>query len=528
MGRTCWQMPRKPRFETSGLAAGVDKWYLDELKELSATATVPEFLQKRERLFELRGQGYCRNDEVDGAGQSTRSLLDEWAAVVKRKLKEQQIFEELCNTFFMTLDDLQVGVHHYEKTVESQLPEVNERFSYAHLKNQLFTDCYERQITNDDMKNQLITKDPQQCLILDSGDEHLCSEILEEGLSADFQDNGLCMTAAEDQFSALTSSDSGQNVRTSEDVLSSDIEQTQLSTYKLGEQLEVALERNGYKGSTLENGQVKDDECDKKQELRNLAAGDSNVALGTEEGDRKESEVEKIYAPGIEGQSPSPVTTTTFSLSDRHIESGCINERSILTECDRCTSACSEFHAVTLEDVTVIGYSQDVQLSTVSSDENQSPEQPRSPDSMSFVRDRSTDSLDELLNGSGLRSGCLRDEMDPQSGRGKLPRSFSDLGCFNWSTHVMKSDLVSNLAECHLNEFRAGNENVGDVIEQAVTNYNSIRGDPTTNVQEIFLPKNCLRHFTFSPIASVNTLYRRLAGSCRVFVNRVFCKRRIS
>uniref|UniRef100_A0A0M3ITR6 Uncharacterized protein n=1 Tax=Ascaris lumbricoides TaxID=6252 RepID=A0A0M3ITR6_ASCLU len=84
MGRTCWQMPQRPRFETSGLAADVDKWYLDELKELSATATVPEFLRKREHLFELRGQGYCKNDVVDDAGQSTRSLLDEWAAVVKR------------------------------------------------------------------------------------------------------------------------------------------------------------------------------------------------------------------------------------------------------------------------------------------------------------------------------------------------------------------------------------------------------------------------------------------------------------
>lgn len=44
----------------------------------------------------------------------------------------------------------------------------------------------------------------------------------------------------------------------------------------------------------------------------------------------------------------------------------------------------------------MIEYSQDIQLSTVSSDGNQPPEESRSPDSMSFVQNRRTDPLDEV------------------------------------------------------------------------------------------------------------------------------------
>uniref|UniRef100_A0A0M3IMU7 RING-type domain-containing protein n=1 Tax=Ascaris lumbricoides TaxID=6252 RepID=A0A0M3IMU7_ASCLU len=326
---------------------------------------------------------------------------------------------------------------------------------------------------SDAMENQLITEDPQEHLILDSEEEQLYPKISDGELSADVQDNDLCMTSPEDQFSAFTSSDSGQNARISEDTISNNIEQTQLSTSKPEEQLEVASERDGCLGNAHESEELRDDECDKKQEGRNLAAGDSNIALDIEEGHREGSDVGKLYASGIEIQSPAPV---------------------------------------------VIEYSQDIQLSTVSSDGNQPPEESRSPDSMSFVQNRRTDPLDEFLNGSWLRSGCLRDEMDPQSGGGKLPRSFSDLGCFNWSAHVnvTESSLVNDLVQSDLNGSCTGYENAGNAVEQPATNYSSMRGDPMTNVQEIFLPENCLRQFSFSPMASVHTLYRRLAGSCRV------------
>ncbi|KHN75765.1 hypothetical protein Tcan_02929 [Toxocara canis] len=530
MGKTRWQIPDQDGLRKMDMTAEVDRWHMEELWRSNEKASITEFLEGHQRLFEWKRGDHCEDGITAENVQQMRSLMDEWRTTVKRKMKEQRIFDELGDTFFISREDNRATTHTdgriaaiglLKKALEVSVENVPESRVPSYMSEKhLDTNIMEKQLPTEDVQKQLNSNVLDRQLSMDDSKRQQC---------VDVQRSSFHISVLKNQFfksSQLCAHFMGNSVakNLAGKELSTDIRAAQLSVNIPNEQFEPLKDDFLEEVLSLE-----------KEKDYDFAAGDSNLFFNTEEGSGEEPDSMKISA--MHGAADSSFQDVeTFGPRDQRVDS---NERSVSLRTGFCGSETGSYYTVSPGNVEAEVLSQSDDQNSIHYDGIRPPDELESLNSVYDSPILKAALSKEPVHDSSLRSevavDCVRWMREKDVAPVDSECSFSDVGSLNWRAieervQTNEPGPFKRLMAVDLSGICIGDEATGTSREASEPS--TSKGDvslcgPTLSLQQEALPSNyCLARVTISPAQPIHALYRRLAGSCRMMFEKIFCRKR--